>query len=236
MILCIIVITTGIATAMHQSALAQYLIYGLKAPELASALMPLLYVGAFVAALLAKPLARFDKLRMTKLSFVVVAFGLGLRFFTKDATMPIVIIGEVILGLGAGLFSVYVLTLLMDTIEYGYLKNGTRNDGLIMSTLSFQQKIGQGVGISIMGFWLAASGYVSGSPEQSEAVAKALFNIHLLPLFITSILSLIILQFFYKLDAKTVEGIISDIKARDVAAAEGAESAAPEAVQDGEES
>jgi GPH family glycoside/pentoside/hexuronide:cation symporter len=204
-----ICLANGIAIGMHNSSMAQYLIYGLKAPELASLLMPIIYIGAFAAGMLAKPLARFDKLRMAKIAFVILAAGLALRFFTGDAFLPAVIAGELAVGIGSGLFNVYVIAMLMDTSEYGYKKTKVRNDGLIMSTMSFQTKIGQGIGIALMGFWLELGGYVSGAAEQPQSAADALFNIHLAPFLVVAVLSFILLH-FYKLDDKAMAEIMKE--------------------------
>ncbi|MDR1271511.1 MAG: glycoside-pentoside-hexuronide (GPH):cation symporter [Clostridiales Family XIII bacterium] len=197
-----------VTMSMHQSSLAQYLIYGLKMPELASVLMPLIYVGSFLAAILAKSFARFDKLRVVKFALVGMLLGIVLRFFTGDASLPIVIGGEFLIGLGSGFFSVYFPPLLMDTVEYGYSRFKVRNFGLVMSAMTVFQKIGQGVGVAFTGYWLEFGGYVSGAAEQSEAVAKTLFNVHLLPFMAAPLLALALMH-FYKLDMKTMEAILA---------------------------
>ncbi|MDR1272630.1 MAG: glycoside-pentoside-hexuronide (GPH):cation symporter [Clostridiales Family XIII bacterium] len=196
-----------VAMSVHQSALAQYLIYGLKMPDLASVLIPLFYVGAFLAAILAKSFARFDKLKVIKFAVVGILAGDALRLLTGDSSVPIVIGGEFLIGLGAGFFSVYLPPLLIDTVEYGFFKFKVRNYGLVMSAMTVFQKIAQGVGIALTGYWLEFGGYVSGAVEQSESVAKTLFDAHLLPFAIAPLLGLFLLH-FYKLDMKTMEGIL----------------------------
>ncbi|MDR1272633.1 MAG: glycoside-pentoside-hexuronide (GPH):cation symporter [Clostridiales Family XIII bacterium] len=208
MLLAAVLVIMLVTMSMHQSSLAQYLIYGLKRPELASVLMPLLYAGSFLTAILAKSLARFDKLRVVKFAIAGILIGVALRFFTGDTSLPIVIGGEFLIGFGGGFFSVYLPPLLMDTVEYGYSRFKVRNYGLIMSGMTVFQKIGQGVGIALTGYWLEFGGYVSGAAEQSEAVAKTLFNAHLLPFLVTPLIALALLH-FYKLDMKTMEAILA---------------------------
>ncbi|MDR1619158.1 MAG: glycoside-pentoside-hexuronide (GPH):cation symporter [Clostridiales bacterium] len=209
LLVALICLINGIALGMHNSSLAQYIVFGLKNPEISSLIMPIIYVGAFLAGLLAKPLARLDKVRMTKISFIIVLVGILLRLITKDAFLPLMIGGEFAIGLGSGLFNVYMVAMLFDTAEYGYRKTGVQNNALIMSSMTFQLKIGQGVGAALMGFWLELGGYISTATEQPESAVKALFDVNLIPFLAVAIISFI-LMYFYKLSDSRMTKIMDE--------------------------
>jgi GPH family glycoside/pentoside/hexuronide:cation symporter len=209
LLVALVCLINGIAIGVHNSSLAQYLIFGLKKPELASMLMPVIYVGALAAGILAKPLARFDKVKMCKIAFLIIIAGILVRFITRDAFLPLMIGGELAVGIGSGLFNVYVIAMLFDCAEFGYNKTKVRNDGLIISSMTFQLKIGQGLGGALLGFWLEFGGYVGGAEVQSDSAVSALFNSHLLPFLIVAAISFVLL-YFYKLNDKRMETIVQE--------------------------
>jgi GPH family glycoside/pentoside/hexuronide:cation symporter len=213
LLIALICLINGIALGMHNTSLAQYIVFGLKNPEISSLIMPVIYVGAFLAGLLAKPLARLDKVRMSKIAFVIVIVGVLVRLVTSDAFLPLIIGGEFAIGLGSGLFNVYVIAMLFDTTEYGYRKTGVKNDALIMSSMTFQLKIGQGVGAALMGFWLELSGYISTAAEQPESAVKALFDVNLIPLLGIAVVSFILMHFYKLTDNKMTEMIGEEVQA-----------------------
>lgn len=208
-IMALICIIQGMALGMHNGSLLYYLTFVLQDTTVSSALMVVIYAGTFIASLAGKTLAKFDKVLVSKISFLVMAAGILLRYATGDANIAVMLAGELLVGLGAGMFTVYAITMFMDCAEYGFNKDRARNDGLILSSLTFQNKIGQGLGSAVMGFWLEFSGYDETAAVQAESALKAVSQVHFLPLLLVAIVSFVLLM-FYKLNNKEVLRIMEE--------------------------
>ncbi|WP_231686845.1 MFS transporter [Bacillus sp. JCM 19034] len=106
-----------------------------------------------------------------------------------------VLIGSVIRGIGGVPVAASFFAMLADTIEYGEWKSGVRTEGLVYSAGSFGTKVGMGLGAAIMGWCLAASGYVGGAVEQSSsAITMIVFLFVWVPVIFT-VIQLTILAF-----------------------------------------
>ena len=196
LLIAAICVVNGLASGMHTASLVHYVSYVLGNAELASSLMFVIYGGIFFASVCGKFLARFDKLRICKITFLVTATGLLVRLLTGDGNLAVMLMAEAIVGLGGGLFTVYSIPLLIDCAEYGYRTTGVRSDGMIMSSLTFQTKIGQGLGIAVMGIWLELAGYVQQQAVQSESAVRAIRDVHLIPYLIIALVSFALLHFY----------------------------------------
>lgn len=196
LLIAAICVVNGLASGMHTASLVHYVSYVLGNAELASSLMFVIYGGIFFASVCGKFLARFDKLRICKITFLVTATGLLVRLLTGDGNLAVMLMAEAIVGLGGGLFTVYSIPLLIDCAEYGYRTTGVRSDGMIMSSLTFQTKIGQGLGSAVMGIWLELAGYVQQQAVQSESAVRAIRDVHLIPYLIIALVSFALLHFY----------------------------------------
>lgn len=67
---------------------------------------------------------------------------------------------------------------------------------MIMSSLTFQTKIGQGLGSAVMGIWLELAGYVQQQAVQSESAVRAIRDVHLIPYLIIALVSFALLHFY----------------------------------------
>lgn len=204
----------GIASGMHSASVVHYLTYVMEDVNLSSYVLIVSYAGTFIASIVSRPLAHFDKLLMSKISFLVIAAGAALRMLTGDSLLVYMLIGESCIGLGGGLFTVYSVPLLIDCALYGYAKTGVRSDALVLSSLTFQTKIGQGLGTAIMGFWLGSAGYKELSATQSESAVRAIAQVHLVPYCVVAILCFIMLH-FYSLSSARMEDVRAQADARE---------------------
>lgn len=182
---------------MHSASLwLHYLTYVMEDPNLSGYVLVVSYAGTFIASIVSRPLAHFDKLLMSRVSFIVIAAGTALRLVTGDSSLVFMLIGESCIGLGGGLFTVYSVPLLIDCALYGYVKTGVRSDALVLSSLTFQTKIGQGLGTAIMGIWLGAAGYEELSSIQPDSAVSAIAQVHLVPYLAVAILCFVMLHFY----------------------------------------
>lgn len=107
--------------------------------------------------------------------------------------------GNIVKGIGGAGIAACMFAMVSDTIEYGEWKTGVRIEGLTNSASSFGFKVGGGLGAAIIGWVLAAGGYVGGAAQQT---ASAVFAIQSLYIYIPMILTAaqIALLLLYKLD------------------------------------
>lgn len=105
-----------------------------------------------------------------------------------------------------------------DVVEYGYWKNGYRQESLIFGGASLGFKVGTGITSAIMTGLLTCSGYISsttGSVAQPAAAVDMIENIYKYgPLIIWSAAAAILLV--YKLD-KEFPQITADLEEREFA-------------------
>lgn len=196
LLIAAICVVNGLASGMHTASMVHYVTYVLGNAGLASNLMFVIYGGIFLASISGKFLARFDKLLICKITFLVAAAGLLVRLISGDGNLTVMLVAEAAIGLGGGLFTVYSIPLLIDCAEYGYRTTGTRSDGMIMSSLTFQTKIGQGLGTAVMGIWLELAGYMETQAVQPESAVHAMRDIHLIPYLIIALVSFALLHFY----------------------------------------
>lgn len=165
-------------------------------------------IGAFAGGFVGKKLPK-KTVYMIGLTFELVCFAL-MWLVAKNPIAFIALNGAVAFGTGLAnsmMFAVYA-----DTAEYGEWKNGKSAKGMIMAMSALPIKIGIAITGVIIGFSLAAVGYVAGSAPSPE-LTKSIINIAtLVPGFIAFLAIVGIL--FYNLNEKRVQEIKLDIQAR----------------------
>lgn len=170
--------------------------------------IPSVLVMAFICAPLVK---RIGKRNTVLIGCYVNIIGKALMLVDMQSPM-IIIIANVILGIGGGLLGAGSFAFLADTVEYGEWHSGVRTEGLIFSAASFGLKVGMGFATAIVGWGLAYFGYKSGAATQSAQAIKGIEFLYIwLPMFLNVVQ--IVLLYFYKLD-KIYPQIMSDLKAR----------------------
>lgn len=96
-----------------------------------------------------------------------------------------------------------------DTVEYGMLKSGMRNEGLISAFTSFFNKVGMAIGTSLTAFALGALEYTPNG-MQSPATLNAINII----MFVVSGISAVVIGIAflaYKLDYKTFDRVLAQL-------------------------
>lgn len=116
----------------------------------------------------------------------------------SGTNIQLLLLGNIFKGIGGGI-AAYMFAMVSDTVEYGEWKTGVRTEGLINSASSFGFKVGGGLVAAIIGWILAAGGYVGGATVQN---ASAIFAIKSLYIFFPIILTFIqiAILLLYKLD------------------------------------
>jgi Na+/melibiose symporter-like transporter len=116
----------------------------------------------------------------------------------------------------AGMCEAYYLPMFGIAADWGALKSGKRQDGLIMSTYTMSISIGMNISTLLRTFLLAQVGYnaklyVTGV-KPSFAVLQMLANMNSLIPFILSALCIAIIAFFYNVNEEKHKEIIAQLR------------------------
>ena len=89
-------------------------------------------------------------------------------------SFTIIMIATVLRAIGTAPLTGDQNALIAEASEYSYHKHGKRIDGMMYSCSTIGNKVGNGIGSALTGILLAASGYVNGAAEQSQACINML--------------------------------------------------------------
>lgn len=129
------------------------------------------FPGLLIMFLMPAVAKKFSKRAFLVLGAVFLIAGFALTGIAGSNTL-LLIIGTVIRSLGAGPLLSAVFVFVPDVVDYGYMKFGTRSEGLISSAQSIGSKIGIGLGSALTGWILAAVGY-SAKAEVTDTIINA---------------------------------------------------------------
>jgi len=146
---------------------------------------------------------------ITGMSILVVS-SMVLFFFGHTMGLPFVLALMFVDGIGLGFIYAMPWAIMPDTVEYDYLKTKERTEGAFYGIWTFILKLGQAIAIGLMGWVLAASGYVA-DVVQSES---SIFGIRLIagPIGALVFVIAIIIVSFYPINEKRYKEIIEGIK------------------------
>ncbi len=140
--------------------------------------------------------------------------GLGyLLTAIVGADYSMILLANVIKGVGNGFAAACMWGMLSDTIEYGEWKTGIRTAGLANAASSFGSKVGSGLGGAILGWVISWGGYSSETASQTD---KAIFAVNTLYIYfplVLAVISAFILFVGYKLDTE-YDMIIKELNER----------------------
>ena len=146
------------------------------------------------------------------ISGVAISFiGYAMVLF-NPTSYAVLYIAAVIKGIGNAALSGVMYGMLADTVEYNDWHSGIRAEGLVFSANSIGQKVGSGIGSAVLGWVLAAFGFVSSSAAQPASAINGIRVIFLyVPLVVFAVMFVILL--FYKLD-KEYGTIVEELEKR----------------------
>lgn len=185
--------------------------YVLGSPALVGLVATALTLATLGGMLIVVPITRrFGKRNTAIVGCLIAVLGSLIIFLVPDST-AVVVTGQVVRGIGKAAIMGVIFAMLADTMEYGEWKTGIRIDGLIYSGASMGIKVGTGLGSALIGWGLAASGYVGGQEMQSAESVTMISNLFIWVPTIVSVLMAVLLYFF-KLD-KQYPQILEELQA-----------------------
>ena len=149
-----VVFTIIIFYSMGTVFFSQYVLYDMgQYSKLSNAIAIAQFGIMFVTPVMMK---KISKEKIYTFGMLVMAIGfLGSALFTSPMLL---IVSNVLKGLGVGFAGGMALGMVADTITYGKLKTGIDTVGMGNAGISAAQKIGLGLGQAIFGWVLAAAG------------------------------------------------------------------------------
>lgn len=185
---CLVNIMFMIYNALNGASMVYYLQYNLHNTNLMDSTMS--SVISFIAIVgMGYMGKKFGNAMSCSISSIALVISFGLRFITRDASLPILFFCWGCEGIGVGLFAQMIYQCALDSMTYGEWKSGVDNGGTIMSIFTFAQKAGLAGGGILASSLLTAFHYQASASEQSQAIQNLFFaEIVTIPLVIFIIL------------------------------------------------
>ncbi|WP_143882725.1 glycoside-pentoside-hexuronide (GPH):cation symporter [Bifidobacterium longum] len=149
------------------------------------------------------------------MSFLIVAYIL-LSISTYSRSMTLVFVALVLFGIPGTFIQMTAILSLTDSIEYGQLKNGRRNEAVTLSVRPMLDKIAGAMSNGITGFIAVAAGMTGSATAKNMTSA----NIHTFQVYafyvplVLIVLSLLVFMVKVKLDEKMHAQIVDELEAK----------------------
>ena len=126
--------------------------------------------------------------------------------------------GQLIAGIGGGIYQCVSWSLMADAMDYGEWKFGVREEGTTYALHSFFRKLAQGVGPSLGLFVAAALGFVeaNGGNQTFEVALRMRYQAAAFYV-VSGLIQFVGLALVYNLDKKTLAKVQDDLAARKTA-------------------
>ncbi len=126
--------------------------------------------------------------------------------------------GQLVAGIGGGIYQCVSWSLMADAMDYGEWKFGVREEGTTYALHSFFRKLAQGVGPSLGLFVAAALGFVeaNGGNQTFEVALKMRYQAAWFYV-LSGVIQFVGLALVYNLDKKTLAKVQEDLAARKTA-------------------
>jgi GPH family glycoside/pentoside/hexuronide:cation symporter len=170
-----------LAAATRGGAMMYYVTYILGRAGLFTAFLATYSVGNIGGCLLTKPLTdRFCKVRVFTWTNVVLTVFSVAMFFVPLRQSLLMFALVFVIGILHQLITPIQWVMMSDTVDYGEWKHGKRLTGVSFAGTLFVLKLGLALSGAVIGWTLAACGYVAGGETQSPQTLRwivALFTL-----------------------------------------------------------
>lgn len=117
----------------------------------------------------------------------------------------------ILIYLGYGMLNVIMTIFLSDSVDYGEVMNGTREESVIFSMQTFTVKLASGVAVFLAGLVVDLIHLDTAAAVQTQDTLDALRMWMTIPSVILLIVGIFIFKRFYKLDDTRMEEIKSKL-------------------------
>ncbi len=182
-----------------------------------------------LSALALYPLIAKRFSRRTLFTSAMIAVVLGYLLFSitpsgdQSAALPMIIVAGILVFAAQAAIQLLMLMFIADTVEYGQLKLGRRNDSVTLSLQPFIYKMGSALSSGVIGWVVIASG-MHAATDSSEmttgGTSLVKLTMFILPLVLI-VCSWIVYRIWYRIDEGKYEEILTQLRERDAAGVTG---------------
>lgn len=177
-----------------------------------------------LSALLVFPLfsKKFTRKQLYFASTIMVVIGYVMFFFSPNKNIILIGISALLLFFGQAFIQLLMLVFLADTVEYGDLKLGKRNESVSFAIQPFINKMGGAIGTGILGVTLNLANITEATSVGSVTVGGIwLMKVAMLVIpLICIVVGFILYMWKYKIDKASYEKILIELAERDLKDAE----------------
>ncbi|MEQ5787565.1 MFS transporter [Erythrobacter sp. NFXS35] len=155
---------------------------------------------------------RSSKRRVWQMGAIISITGSILLYANPFETVTVVICIAAFGAIGSAAGYLTFWSALPDTVEYGEMQSGKREESLTFGVMSFTQKASYGVGAALSGLLLDGIGYSANGTQSAETIEMLKTLMTLLPAGLVAIAFLIIAK--YRLDVEAHRRVVGIIDAR----------------------
>ncbi len=168
-------------------------------------------IGAFTMQYMVKLFK--SKAKVLKLAYAACAVLFLVQWFVaNDMSLTTLYVLTFVTNIINGWASAGIYSCVPDTVEYGELQTGIRQDGFLSAYGSFWNKVGIAVGSAGVTLILDVVGYVPNQAQTGAAIAGINSICFLLPAIFCAISA--VLFCFYKLDTAAFEKVLAQLQAK----------------------
>lgn len=160
-------------------------------------------LGPFVLLLFPVTMRTIGAMNFIRIGFIVAIVGNIMKFF-GSTNVAMVVIGQALAGMGSSTITMMQGLFIIQCMDYGEWKTGTRVEAFLNSVTNFSSKVGSGLASIGVGFIMGLAGYSSSAATQSVSALNSITGLYTLVPAAICILMLISIQFF-DLDKKMPE-------------------------------
>ena len=166
-----------------------------------------------------KIVAKFGKKEAVTVGTVIALVGylllVVLPISPDNKGVAMWVSGQLVAGIGGGIYQCVSWSLMADAMDYGEWKFGVREEGTTYALHSFFRKLAQGVGPSLGLFVAAALGFVeaNGGNQTFEVALKMRYQAAWFYV-LSGVIQFVGLALVYNLDKKTLAKVQEDLAAR----------------------
>ena len=152
-------------------------------------------VSPFILLLFPVAMRKIGGVGFLRIGLIVAALAGALRFF-MPYNLPVILITVALSGFGINAIMMMNHYFILQTIDYGEYKSGTRIEGTPSAFCNFMNNVGSAFGSFVVGAIMAVGGYVGTATLQTDSAIASIRSLYSLVPAVICILMLVLLHFY----------------------------------------
>lgn len=218
LVLFVLALVIMVTIVMRSGSLVYYLKYYVERPELIPRFLTWYSIGLAAGAALTPVLTRYVDKRAAMMWLMVLAglVSCGM-FFVPRGQVGTMLVLNTLVGVLLGPKSPLAFSMYADCADYTEWKTGRRATAMTFAAATFSQKLGGALASAVIGWVLAAMGYVANQAQSDASQLGIILLLTVIPGVVALLAGLVMRA--YPLDDATLARLQAELEARRVAAA-----------------